>query len=233
MEFGNYKEIDKKITNKINEIFINNIHELTQFEKRKIIFNYLINNIKYDNELLDKIKFNKMKLSKTYERNPYYEFETVMNNQIGVCNGIAKYYKLLLEKIGIYSYCINCTILYNGEPLGHQLNLVYDEEKNTFSFDDITMAILNINKDKKQTYLDFDLQEANTKIEKYGTIPQYNGTLWYILLEDNINMLFGREKNELNKNNKFIEDIEEIKKDEDFIKYNIVITKSERKQKVM
>jgi len=236
MRLGNYEEIDKKIENKINEIFNDtNITSLSQYEIRKRIFEHLIDSIEYDHDLLDKIEFNKKNISKKFSRNPYEEFETVMNEKKGVCNGIAQYYKLLLEKVGIYAFCINCMISYNGEQLGHQLNLVYDYENKTFSFDDVTMAILNPNKDKKMTYLDFDLEEANEKNEKYGMRPLYDNILWQILSEEYINLLLGRKNNklELLYVNNILEEISNILSNEDFFYYNIIISKSNKNQKVM
>ena len=231
MRLGNIEEINRKIEEKITEI----IHDtnISLQEKRKTIFEYLCKNITYDNNLLDKIKFNSMRTSiYRYSRNPYIEFETVMNNQIGVCNGISQYYKLLLEKIGIFSFCINSIIFNNGEPIGHQLNLVYNEEEQTFSFDDITMGVLS--KDKMMSYFDFDIIEANNKIEKYGTAPITDKQKWLILSEDYLNIIYGRTKNTLKQ--EVLKNIDETKiliiNNEDFEKYGIII-KKQNKNKVM
>ena len=61
----NYEETNQIIEKEISIIFNDyDIDELSQSEKRKKIFEYLVKNITYDNDLLDKIKFNNMKTQK-------------------------------------------------------------------------------------------------------------------------------------------------------------------------
>lgn len=193
MKLGNYKEISNKLDYEISKIFQSyNLDTLSQFEKRKIIFDYCVNEIKYDKQKLLEIKFQKTNPYFKIERNPYFELESVINNKIGICNAISQYYKLLLEKVSIYSCCINCIIYHDNEKLGHQLNLVYNSDK-TFSFDDVTLAIL----EKEDNYFNFDMNDAKNKKEKYGIEPIYDNNKWMILNEEYINLIIGRNKEEI------------------------------------
>lgn len=139
MEIGNWIEINFKLQKKLEEIFNNyNIESLSDYEKRKIIFEYLCNDLTYDYDLLNDIKlFNERK--KRIYRNPYLELSNVIDNKKGICNAISQYYKLLLEELGIISYCVICD---DGTQINHQLNLVYDNIEETYSFDDITSVIV-------------------------------------------------------------------------------------------
>ena len=144
---GNWNEIHIKIQNEIKNIFINyNFDELSKYEIRKVIFYYLCNNLKYDYSLYKKIRKFNISIKKglihkdnVLVRNPYLELKNVIDNNIGICNSISQYYKLLLEEVGIKSYCVICD---DGTLVNHQLNMVYDEEKDMYSFDDITNVIV-------------------------------------------------------------------------------------------
>jgi hypothetical protein len=233
---SNYEETNQIIEKEISIIFNDyDIDELSQYEKRKKIFEYLVENITYDNDLLDIIKFNNMKTQKKFTRDPRAEFESAMKKKKGVCNGISQYYKLLLEKVGIYAFCVNCLIFYNGEPLGHQLNLVYDNESQTFSFDDVTMAVLENNRENKLGYLNFDLEEANNKKERYGTNILIGETIWQVLPEDYLNFIYNRKKTTLMEEHirSFHIDLIMIKNNDDFSKHNINISKAKTTKKVI
>lgn len=186
METGNWKEIDFKILKKIDEIFqYYDIKKLSDFEKRKIIFEYLCNNISYDFDLLDNIKnrgISKIKVS----RNPYYEFSSVMDDGIGICNAISQYYKLLLERVGISAYCI---ITSDGTEVLHQLNLVIDQQNCCFGFDDVTSVI--VGRGSVDEFFDYDLEQAN-KLNQ-GLLTIMDGDKWFILPESYINYLVGRK----------------------------------------
>ena len=134
MELGNWKELSIKFNDLNQKIFLSyNVNELTDYEKRKIIFNYLCDNLEYDYEYLDRlIKIAKNETEDTH-RSPYKEVESVLINSKGICNGIAQVYRILLELNNILSLCVICD---NGMEVGHQLNLVYDKDHNTYSFDD-------------------------------------------------------------------------------------------------
>ena len=157
MEKGNWFEIREKLQITLEEIFYNNnnLDNLSCYEKRKIIFDFLCDNIMYDYELLQKIRdFNISK--KPVSRNSFLELSNVIDRKIGICNAISQYYKLLLEQVGITSYCVICD---DGTPVRHQLNLVYDNDYETYSFDDITSVI--VNRGTKEEYFDYDLEMAH------------------------------------------------------------------------
>ena len=48
--------MEKKLKDTINCIFQDYNNDLSLYEKRKMVFDYLVDNLKYDYELLDKIK---------------------------------------------------------------------------------------------------------------------------------------------------------------------------------
>lgn len=168
------KEIIKsKIEEDIKKIFGDmDISSLSDYEKRNMIFDYLSSNIQYDWILYSKILYNKIrkntppiKLNRNYKE----EFENVVTNHIGVCLAISMYYKELLSIIGIKSIVIGTD---DGTPVSHVLNLVYDEERKTYSFDDVTSKITR--KRSKEKTFDYDLEDANDMkqglrpiIEKY------------------------------------------------------------------
>ena len=66
---------------------------------------------------------------------------SVLTKNKGNCNGIGQVYKILLEKINTYGFCICC---YFNEEL-HQLIMVYYNKNDTFSFDNPNMVIINNN----------------------------------------------------------------------------------------
>lgn len=179
MELLKYKDVLKRIE-EIDDTIFKGIDKtkLSPLEKRKIIYNFLVNTIVYDYDYLENIK-NKG------PRDLIQELISVLYDFKGVCNGISQAYKLLLEYNGIYSICIITMIEYydngNKETMGHQLNLVYDEEKDLFSFDDATLPLLT-NIDLNETF-DYDLEDAkklgegltNIKLmeEKWLVLPSY------------------------------------------------------------
>ena len=56
METGNWNVIKSKLRNKINKIFEDcEIDKLTDYEKRKMIFDYLCRTVSYDYDLLESI----------------------------------------------------------------------------------------------------------------------------------------------------------------------------------
>ena len=148
--------MDKKLKDTINCIFQDyNINDLSLYEKRKMVFDYLVDNLKYDYELLDKIK--DFKISKIrVKRDLRGEFIRVLDDGLGICSSISQCYKFLLERVGIKSYCVICD---DGTNVRHQLNLVYDMENDTYSFDDVTSVI--VGKGTKEDFFDYDLSFAN------------------------------------------------------------------------
>lgn len=184
---SNWNLIKYNLINQINTIFCNyDINDLNYYEKRKIIFEYLINNLSYDYQLLEEIKnakINKIGIS----RNPIQELNSVINTKKGICNAISQYYKLLLEIVGIKSYCVICD---DGTKVNHQLNLVYDSSNDSYSFDDITSVI--VGRGTIEDFFDYDLQSAN--LVNQGNKNIMNDQSFVILPEDYINYLVNREK---------------------------------------
>ena len=187
MEAGNWTEIQTKIKEKIKQIFFcYDMDKLSLYEKRKIVFEYLCNNLSYDFKLLEKIKYNVSNFPKI-PRNPYTELKSVFDNNIGVCNAISQYYKLLLEEIDIISYCVVCD---DGTNVNHQLVVVENIDDSSFSFDDITSVI--VGRGTKDEFFDYDLEFANSHNQGNKCISDEEK--WVILPEEYIDFLVGREK---------------------------------------
>ena len=183
-----WEEIHNILNNYITSIFSGyNIQELNEYEKRKIIYDYLVRNLEYDYEKLNEIRdFNLKKIDRV-KRNPIEELMNTILKKKGICNGISQFYKLLLECVGINSYCVVCN---DGTPVNHQLNIVYNSEKNNYSFDDVTSAI--VYKEYNYKYFDYDIAAANAMnqgVEK-NEIDEY----WTILNDELINFYVGRKK---------------------------------------
>jgi len=158
--------MEEKLNNLLNIIFKDyNINTLTNYQKRKIVFTYLANNITYDLELLNQIK------NKTAKRDHKKEILDVLDNNKGICNAIAQVYMLLLEKLGIESICICCD---DSTEVYHQLNLV--KENNNFTFDDVTYAIFS--EDKLERF-DYTVEKANEF--GHGLKKVYDMDYWIII----------------------------------------------------
>jgi|GEM_PF-2530293 len=155
-------EFDSKLfESKLNEItniifYGYNIDDLTVMEKRKMIFNYLIKNIKYDYNLLNIIINNEYHKDAIVPRNLSNEIMSVVIDKKGVCNAISQVYKLLLEKVDIYAICVLCD---NLQEVIHQLNLVYNKDEKTYSFDDVTSVIVGMG--SGEDFFNYDLEDAN------------------------------------------------------------------------
>lgn len=192
MEAGNWTEIQTKIKEKIKQIFFcYDMDKLSLYEKRKIVFEYLCNNLSYDFKLLEKIKYNVSNFPKI-PRNPYTELKSVFDNNIGVCNAISQYYKLLLEEIGISSYCVVCD---DGTNVNHQLVVVENAEDDSYSFDDITSVI--VDRGTKEEFFDYDLEFANSHNQGNKCISDEEK--WVILPEEYIDFLVGRDQSTVRK----------------------------------
>lgn len=150
-----WEEIDKKLNLKIKQIFKHKpIHTMSSYERRKTIFEYLCNNVTYDHELLQDIELAKY-FNEKLSRNPTTELMSVVDKQHGICNAISQYYKLLLEKVGVKSYCVICD---DQTEINHQLSLVYNDETNTYSFDDVTSVI--VERGTQDEFFDYDVEQA-------------------------------------------------------------------------
>lgn len=186
METGNWNVIKSKLRNKINKIFEDcEIDKLTDYEKRKMIFDYLCRTVSYDYDLLESIIESGLSINKL-SRNPYYELASVIDNNVGICNAISQYYKLLLECVGISSYCV---ITNDGTEVLHQLNLVVDPVNYSYSFDDVTSVIVGRGTDLE--FFDYDLEMANKMNQ--GLVNVMENRKWFILPEVYISYLVGRD----------------------------------------
>lgn len=237
MKQGNWPIIKSKIE-KEDRIIFQDIDKstLNDYDKRRIIFNYLCENMEYDYLLLIDILLRLAKSkddidnylrdtnitnpnliryvhyryeNKEYrrKRNPIDELLNAINNHTGVCNSISQYYKLLLEHNGIYSVCVICD---NMLPINHQVTLVYNQDTDTYSFDDVTTAIMS--RGVREKCFDYDLETAkeinqgkrsvgyltNVKLDEYsgfGVILRTEAINYYVGRTDESYLQYGLEKN--------------------------------------
>lgn len=182
------EDINKMVDKMFNDIFSGiDINKLSSYEKRKIIFEYLENNVAYDFEQFEVILESQMGIARV-SRDLTKEFLDPLVNRKGICNGISQVYKLLLEKVGIYSMCIVCNIVFENEIVPHQLNLVYNKDTNTFGFDDVTLAIIE---QDLNNYFDFD--DPENMQERYGVYP-IDKFRWMVFDDDLVNYYAKRSK---------------------------------------
>jgi len=254
-----WTEVEEKLNDINNRIFEDvDKTTLSDYKKRKMIFEYLCNNLEYDFDALTDLILNSRKLSINFDEilnmQPMVQYNTVceilkkenipvesnfifhiirrikageykkvfsniqsvirlLEEHKGLCNSDSIIYKLLLEKNNIYSAVYICD---NSEIRLHALNIVYDKENNTYSFDDIsTYTAARVNMDvTPDMFFDYDLEYANNVL-KQGFIPSIptsamlfkindefmeNGEAFYKYGPDFINFQFGRTANEWHKN---------------------------------
>lgn len=200
------EQIDNMLNETFEQIFLDyDMTTMSKYEKRKRIYEYLVNKKVYNEEYFSKIleNYNERDPKKRFSRNPMEEFLEPLISNNGICNGFSQIYKLLLEKVGVYSLCINCMIKLGNQFVGHQLNLVYDDEAKDFSFDDVTFGII-----KKETEEYFDYDNPNNKEEMQGCAPLYDNVKWMIIEDSLIFFYAKRQKNIIEKpNNIRIDDI--------------------------
>lgn len=200
----NWTDIDKKLNETFEKIKQNSeFNNLTNYEKRRIIFEYLCNNLAYDFEMLEKIKF-AHKYKTPLRRDARTEFNSVIYTNKGICNAISQYYKLLLEKAGIKAYCVICD---DGTEINHQLNLVYNEELDSYSFDDITSVI--VKRGTIEDFFDYDLHYANSVNQ--GNRKLITNTLYVVLTEGYINYVVNRKESLTENLNNLPENIQSAK----------------------
>ena len=177
----NKREFDEVLDRKISEIFKNSDYtHFSMFKRRKMIYDYLVNNLEYDYGLLTEIYDYKQHNYKSEIMSGLNEGKKNENNKgLAVCNGISYAYKLLLERVGIESILIasnievddaklleNLNINHirkdeNGKyKLGHMFILVKNED-GTFSFDDPTCDIMH--KDENINWFNYELSECAEK----------------------------------------------------------------------
>lgn len=182
-----WEYVSDSVDDAIEEIFkFHPIHSLSDYERRKIIYEYLTETLEYDFDQLDIIKKGQIE-KKRPSRNPTQELMSVINANLGICNGISQYYKLLLERIGIKSHCVVCD---DGTEVNHQIVLVYNQDTDTYSFDDVTGVV--VGRGTQEEYFDYDVSQAN----KYGQGNKriYEGRAFIVLPEEYINFVVKRIK---------------------------------------
>jgi hypothetical protein len=137
--------------------------KLSLFEKRKRIFNYLVQNLS--------INYNYYELLISgqclFIRNGSKELKELIKTKKGLGNAISQLYKLLLEKAGIYSLCYICN---DRCLIFHELNLV--KMGDTYSFDDISSVIAK--KGNAEDYFNYDLNGAYERGQGISDLPDLN-----------------------------------------------------------
>ena len=177
--------IEECIEDTIQKIFeFHPIHTLSDYERRKIIFEHLTENITYDFGMLEKLK--EAEVTKTpVRRNPTGELLSVVDFNYGICNAISQYYKLLLERIGIKSHCV---VVDDGTEINHQIVLVYNQDTDTYSFDDVTSVV--VERGTSEEYFDYDIEQANSFGQ--GNKQIFEDRKFVILPEEYINFVAKR-----------------------------------------
>ena len=91
------KDINNLLDMTIEKIFEKeNIEELSNYEKRKIIYDYLVENKKYNEEYFAGVLSNyDEKNTKKFFRNLEQEFLEPLISNKGICNGFSQLYKVL------------------------------------------------------------------------------------------------------------------------------------------
>ena len=181
------KDLELKISETIKYIFDGvDLRRLSGYQKRQMIFSHLCDNLEYDFDLLDRIHDNEVNKTRI-TRNPRQELDSIVFNNKGICSAISQYYKLLLEQVGIKSYCIICD---DGTAVNHQFTMVYDEGHNAYSFDDITSVI--VGKGNKREFFDYDCDYARSKGQGHKKIME--DEKFVVLPEEYIDYLVGRRQ---------------------------------------
>ena len=139
---------------------------MSNYEKRQVIFKYICENGSYDFDKLQSIK-------NRGSRDLFDDLYSALDERPSICNGFSQYYKLLLEKVGIYSLCVICD---DGTDVNHQLNLVRNDD-GTYSFDDVTSVI--VGRGSVIDFFDYDLECAD--VFNQGKRPVSDGCYWFLL----------------------------------------------------
>ena len=172
-------ELNTILKLELEKIFENKtFRDLSNFQRRQCVFDYLVKNNEYDFSLLNDIYSGK-------NREYADEIISVLNLESknkGICNGFSYAYKLLLDKLQIPCMLATCYILEDSVKdlqdkgintntsmiersstgsymIPHMLVLVQNDD-GTFSFDDITYAISNKGTEKEQKYFNYNYQIA-------------------------------------------------------------------------
>lgn len=179
---GNWNEYEKRIDEILREIFKNeDFNNLTTYEKRKKIYDYLYNTLSFDfNELYNN--------SKDVDK----QIKDVLYNQKGICNSIIYVYKIILEKVDVYSMVLFC----KDEKDDHTILLVENGD-GTFSFDDLSITIRSKNKHiikaiQKERF-DYDLEDS-AEINQ-GINKVFEDYKYLMIPSEDINHFFGKDDN--------------------------------------
>lgn len=171
--------VNKRIDDLYSSIFENyNLFEMSAMQKREIIFDYIVNNIKYDFELLTRIK-NAINCRnfKLCPRSNHNEFSDVLYNSIGICNTITQFYMLLLEKAGIYAQQI-CSS--DGSEVVHAYAIV-QSSTGYFSFDDPTSVI--VKRGSKDDFFNYTIEEAYSNNQGLEEKFDWNDNKHFLLID--------------------------------------------------
>jgi hypothetical protein len=114
-EFGRRRDSAKAAINKARYIIAKNINmDMTDFDKEKIIHDYIINNTRYYDE----------KYAKGMHPDDAYEEYGSLLSGFAVCKGYAETMKLLCDLSGIECMIVKGTTENNGKIVGHAWNIV-------------------------------------------------------------------------------------------------------------
>lgn len=186
-------ELNTILKLELEKIFENKtFRDLSNFQRRQCVFNYLVKSNGYDFSLLNDIYSGK-------KREYADEIISVLNPEAenkGTCNGFSYAYKLLLDKLQIPCMLAICYILEDSVKwlqdkgintdtsiierdstgrymIPHMLVLVQNDD-GTFSFDDITYAIFNKGTGREQDYFNYNYQTAEqsrqVNLEGFDTV---------------------------------------------------------------
>lgn len=169
-----FSRIDGYLDRLLNKVFKDVDRDtVPNIEKRKMIYDYLVENNDYDFELLNQI----LKMERRYPVEEIYSILEGMENNgrgNGVCNAFSYTYKLLLEKCGISSVLIIGTLeesdvsdleqtgidkdnikkSNDGKYLIDHMFILVQNDDGAFSFDDPTCAILH--REEGINYFNYD-----------------------------------------------------------------------------
>ncbi len=186
-----WNEFEPRIIEMLSEVFKDvDYHNLSLFERRKKIYDYL-----YDSLSFDLIELNNN--SKNHDK----QIRDVLFNKKGICNPIIYIYKIMLEKVGIYGIVTFCKDVQDKHTI-----LLVDNGNGTLSFDDVSVAIYFKTKNEmepdenkldlfvleqiKEKRFDYDLKDA--KEMKQG-INELFPDIYYLLFPSKmVNSFFGK-----------------------------------------